>query len=173
MVTKIVEMAADEGPIQTKAKNQLILDKAIEEEFVQTMEIMDVFVENIGQVSPHKLRKKAGIDTSKAGHIAFDYQPEDRIEENTQTTQLSNAGTGNHISTFTYANQSLYNLEKRSIKNKKTASFDHDMSMLRNKIKAVNRTMDIEIKHSNKIDQQSDHGLGSKTHSLQGTEILQ
>lgn len=112
----------------------MILDKAIEEEFVQTMDIMDVFVENIGKLSPFQLRK-ANIDAAKVGQIVVD---PDLDDEHTQATRLSNAGTGNHISTYTYANQSLYNLEKRSLNNKKTASFDHDMSMLRHKINSVN-----------------------------------
>lgn len=52
-----------ESKIQTKAKNQLILDKAIEQEFQATLEVMDVFVENIGKVSPAILKEKAGIES--------------------------------------------------------------------------------------------------------------
>jgi hypothetical protein len=44
---KEVKVPVGETKLQTKAKNQLILDKAMEEEFDKTIETMDHFVNKL------------------------------------------------------------------------------------------------------------------------------
>ena len=53
--------AAGPAGYQTKAKNQLILDKAMEEEFTKTMETMDHFVGKLcsNEFPLHKVRELA------------------------------------------------------------------------------------------------------------------
>ena len=59
------KLTKEERNLQTKTKNQLILDKAMEDEFNKTLEIFDVFVESIGRVDPNKLKTKAFKKTNQ------------------------------------------------------------------------------------------------------------
>lgn len=52
------KMTEKQQKIQTKSKNQLVLDKALEDEFKKTLEIFDVFVESLSHLDPQKFKIK-------------------------------------------------------------------------------------------------------------------
>ena len=64
-VQKVTPQSKTNDKIQTRAKNQIVLDKALESEFRKTLGVFDVFVDSVAHVDTRRLKTKMIIECTE------------------------------------------------------------------------------------------------------------